>query len=131
MCDGRESDPHGNAGLLVTERVGVEVRRSGGITGRTVAFAADSSMLNNDDARRLEAIISETGVDEPNASQPAKGTTGRGADRFHYTVTVKTSSSERSYSFSEGSAEYERFSDLIAFILEIARSDGGSEREDR
>ena len=125
MSDEAALDEDLNGGVRVTGRTLVEVKRSGGVVGRTVTFVADSSRLAPASAARLVELLEETHYADVSESVPDSGA-GR-PDRFQYELTIEAGSSRRHFRFAEGSSEHARFTDLIAFVIDTARSERDTE----
>jgi len=103
------------------DRFVVEVKRSGGIAGRTVTYVAESAALSTEEAEHLKHLIEASGLND--LSDKGSMDTGpvSGADRFQYTVTVQNANGRSSCTTNEASIEYSRLKELIAFAPEVAR----------
>ena len=76
----------------------VELARSGGLAGLTMAVSVDTDTLAPETAAVLQAALGDADLAEL-AVRPARPT--RGADRYHYDITVERDGERHAISFPE------------------------------
>ena len=76
----------------------VELARSGGLAGLTMAVSVDTDTLAPETAAVLHAALGDADLAQL-AARPARP--ARGADRYHYDITVEREGEHHSISFPE------------------------------
>src|SRR5262245_58051925 len=116
----------GPGGAVARPSRHVELRRSGGIVGRTLVVTLDTADLDDADAARLDQLLADGGLlaGDP-VPMPAREAPGR--DRFRYLIRVNDEDGERAIDCVEGSEAAQRLAQLIQFMLEYARTHGPTE----
>jgi hypothetical protein len=95
----------------------IDLLRSGGLGGFTVQTSADTRTLAREEARELTAMVDRLDFGDlaRRTRQPA-----RGADRFHYELTVQQGAARHRVSLPESAVPAE-LRPLLAWLVARAR----------